>query len=93
MTIADTCVIVNHVTILHNTCVSFAFGRMNRGRRFLAGCKTERRTMKAFLEEYGIAIFVIACIMILVAMSEPVGKAIQSAVLKTITDFTRTALT
>lgn len=49
--------------------------------------------MKAFLEEYGIAIFVIACIMILVAMSEPVGKAIQSAVLKTITDFTRTALT
>ena len=62
------------------------------GGGFDAGCKAERRTMKAFLEEYGIAIFVIACIMILVAMSEPVGKAIQTAVLKTITDFTKTAL-
>lgn len=49
--------------------------------------------MKAFLEEYGIAIFVIACIMILVAMSEPVGKAIQTAVLNTISDFTSSALT
>ncbi|MDO5409024.1 MAG: hypothetical protein Q4F21_01050 [Lachnospiraceae bacterium] len=49
--------------------------------------------MKAFLEEYGIAIFVIACIMILVAMAEPVGTAIQTAVLNTITDFTKGALT
>ena len=36
--------------------------------------------MKAFLEEYGIAIFVIACIMILVAMAEPVGGVIEKAV-------------
>lgn len=49
--------------------------------------------MKAFLEEYGIAIFVIACIMILVAMAEPVGSAIQTAVLETISNFTRDALT
>ncbi|MDY2629600.1 MAG: hypothetical protein SOW08_15010 [Lachnospiraceae bacterium] len=48
--------------------------------------------MKAFLEEYGIAIFVIACIMILVAMSEPVGEAIKAAVLNTISDFTSSAL-
>ncbi len=49
--------------------------------------------MKAFLEEYGIAIFVIACIMILVAMADPVGSAIQSAVVNTISDFTKNALT
>lgn len=48
--------------------------------------------MKAFLEEYGIAIFVIACIVVLVAMAEPVGTAIQSAVLNTITDFTKNTL-
>lgn len=49
--------------------------------------------MKAFLEEYGIAIFVIACIMILVAMAEPVGSAIQTAVLDTISSFTQSTLT
>lgn len=49
--------------------------------------------MKAFLEEYGIAIFVIACIMILVAMADPVGSAIQTAVLDTISDFTQSTLT
>ena len=48
--------------------------------------------MNAFLEEYGIAIFVIACILILVAMADPVGSAIKTAVLNTITDFTQSAL-
>ena len=48
--------------------------------------------MKAFLEEYGIAIFVIACVMVLVAMSGPVGDALQDAILSTITDFTQNAL-
>jgi hypothetical protein len=48
--------------------------------------------LKAFLEEYGIAIFVIACIMILVAMSQPVGQAIQTAVLNTISNFTKSTL-
>ena len=49
--------------------------------------------MKAFLEENGIAIFVIACIMILVAMAEPVGGVIEKAVVNTISDFTKNALT
>lgn len=87
MTITDTCVIVNHVTILINTCVSFAL------RMFFCRLMEKGELMKAFLEEYGIAIFVIACIMILVAMAEPVGSAIQTAVLETISNFTRDALT
>ncbi len=33
--------------------------------------------MRAFLEEYGIAIFVIAVIVILVVMATPVGAAIK----------------
>lgn len=48
--------------------------------------------MKAFLEEYGIAIFAIACILVLVAMADPVGTAIKEAVLSTITQFTKNAL-
>ena len=44
--------------------------------------------MKAFLEEYGIAIFVIACITLLVVMADPISKQIQGAVTSTITTFT-----
>lgn len=70
---------------LNGTCVSFVLYDL------LA--KKGESTMKAFLEEYGIAIFVIACIMILVAMAEPVGSAIQTAVLDTISSFTQNTLT
>lgn len=40
--------------------------------------------MRAFLEEYGIAIFVIAVIVILVVMASPIGNQIKTAVLKKI---------
>ncbi len=40
--------------------------------------------MRAFLEEYGIAIFVIAVIVILVVMATPVGAAIKTAILNKI---------
>ncbi|WP_392890045.1 hypothetical protein [Eubacterium limosum] len=40
--------------------------------------------MRAFLEEYGIAIFVIAVIVILVVMASPVGAQIKRAVLNKI---------
>lgn len=57
-------------------------------------CKNKKEVLflKAFLEEYGIAIFVIACVMIMVAMAEPVGALIQKAVTDTIASFTSAAL-
>lgn len=44
--------------------------------------------MKAFLEEYGITLFVIVCIGILVAMAEPVGTVLQTALVAAINSFT-----
>lgn len=35
--------------------------------------------MRAFLEEYGIAVFVIAVVAILIVMASPIGTAIQTA--------------
>ena len=48
--------------------------------------------MKAFLEEYGIAIFVIACITLLVVMADPISSQIQDAVTDTITTFTTSTI-
>lgn len=48
--------------------------------------------MKAFLEEYGIAIFVIACITLLVVMADPISQQIQGAVTSTITTFTTSTI-
>ena len=44
--------------------------------------------MKTFLEEYGIAIFVIACIIILITIASPVGAAVRDAILKVVNTFT-----
>lgn len=43
--------------------------------------------MKVFLEEYGIAIFTLACIAILVVIATPVGNSIKQAMLNIIGNF------
>lgn len=48
--------------------------------------------MKAFLEEYGVAIFVIVCVGVLVAMAEPVGGVIQDAIVSAIESFTSSTI-
>ena len=45
--------------------------------------------MKAFLEEYGVAIFTLACIAILIVMATPIGEAIKNALLELVTSFVK----
>lgn len=45
--------------------------------------------MKVFLEEYGIAIFTLACIAILVVIATPIGDSIKSAMLTVIKNFVK----
>lgn len=47
--------------------------------------------MRAFLEEYGIAVFVIAVIVILVVMATPLGDKIKTAVSGVIDKFSSKA--
>lgn len=48
--------------------------------------------MRAFLEEYGIAVFVIAVVVILVVMATPLGDKIKTALLGVIEKFSQKAL-
>lgn len=46
--------------------------------------------MKSFLEEYGLAIFAIICIVMLILIATPVGQAISTAITSIVTSFTTT---
>ena len=58
------------------------------------GNRSERRGdfMKAFLEEYGISLFVISVILLLIGIAEPVSSVIQEAMITVISDFAGSAL-
>ncbi len=45
--------------------------------------------MKAFLEEYGVAIFTLACIALLIIIATPVGSAIKQAMLNLVDGFVK----
>lgn len=45
--------------------------------------------MKAFLEEYGVAVFTLACIAILIMIATPVGEAVKNAILELIGNFVK----
>lgn len=47
--------------------------------------------MRAFLEEYGIAVFVIAVVAILVVMASPLGAKVQTALEGVIQKFSEKA--
>ena len=48
--------------------------------------------MKAFLEEYGISLFVISVVLLLIGIAEPVYSVIQDAMITVISDFADSAL-
>ena len=48
--------------------------------------------MKAFLEEYGISLFVISVVLLLIGIAEPVSSVIQDAMITVISDFAGSAL-
>ena len=56
--------------------------------------RSERKDnfMKAFLEEYGISLFVISVVLLLIGIAEPVSSVIQDAMVTVISDFAGSAL-
>lgn len=58
------------------------------------GNRSERRGdfLKAFLEEYGISLFVISVVLLLIGIAEPVSSVIQDAMVTAISGFAGSAL-
>ena len=54
-----------------------------------AADRTEDGNVKAFLEEYGVAVFTLACIAILIMIATPVGEAVKNALLELIGNFVK----
>lgn len=49
--------------------------------------KERKKQMKAFLEEYGLALFVMIVIILLICMASPLSKAVATALKEIVTKF------
>ena len=55
--------------------------------------KGNEKTVKAFLEEYGLALFVMICIILLILMASPLSTTISGALSSVVSNFKTTTTT